>query len=299
MAVSLPPFARCITVTSGDQDYRVLTGGIESSATPVLLIHGGGYDNSAVSWHLLFPQLATHRLVTAVDLPGFGTNAEVPPLDGPVAMAEFVANLLTSLNSPPVVVFGVSMGGDIALNLALGFPEKVAGLVLIAPGGLIRRMANLPAQFTSWLIAQLPDRVLWPLTRVANRFAEATLPHFVLEPDRLPRAVREGFLSEAGRPTAGRGYARYNQACLGPCRMRNDLSDQVADIAVPTLIVHGADDPMVPLASSAQAAERIPDCELVTLRDCGHWAQLEQPDEFWRAWQSFAQRRGFDPPGLD
>lgn len=247
---------------------------------PLLLIHGGGTDNSAISWYEVFSAFGPEREVIAVDLPGFGRTTGIEPVGGAPELAEFVARVARKLAMPPAVVMGVSMGGDVALNLALRHPDLVEALVLIAPGGLIPVFRNRATQLSAWLAAQLPDMLLVPLTRVANRYVETAIKAVVKDPDTLPREVLDEFVREARRPRAGIAYGRYNQASIGPWSMRNNLQPVVGRVDVPTLFFHGQDDPLVNPEGSRLASELMPNALLVLVPDCGHWAQLEARDRF-------------------
>lgn len=247
---------------------------------PVLLIHGGGTDNSAISWYEVFAALGPEREVVAVDLPGFGRTTGIGPVGGPAELADFVARVARRLAMPPAVVMGVSMGGDVALNLALRHPDLVEALVLIAPGGLIPVLRNRAIQLSAWLAAQLPDMLLVPLARVANRYVKTVIRAMVKDPDILPREVVDEFVREARRPGAGMAYGRYNQASIGPGSMRNNLLPVVSRVDVPTLFFHGQDDPLVSPEGSRLASELMPNAVLVLVPDCGHWAQLEARDRF-------------------
>lgn len=246
----------------------------------LLLIHGGGSDNSAISWSGLFSPLAEEWPTVAIDLPGFGGTTGIDPVGGPDALARFLIGVLDRLGLGRVICLGVSMGGDVALNLARIAPDRVGGLVLIAPGGLVPIIRNRRTQFAAWLATRLPDPVLLPLTRIANRFTRQALRAMVRHPERLPEDLVAEFVREARRPGAGIAYGRYNQATVGWNRMRNNLLPVVHLIRTPTLIVHGTDDPLVDPEGSVRAAQLMPCARLVTVEDCGHWVQVERPAEF-------------------
>lgn len=195
-------------------------------------------------------------------------------------MAEVVADVMGTLGIGPVVVFGCSMGGDVALHLALARPDLVAGLVLVGPGGLAPLVKNRLTHTMVWAATKAPDWVLMPATRIANRFAGATLKGVVHDRDAIPDEVLAEFIAEAKHPRAGIAYGRYNQATIGRTGMRNDLTRRLGRITVPTLIIHGAKDVMVDLAGSRRAAELMPEATLIIVPDCGHWAQLERPHTF-------------------
>lgn len=258
-----------------------------SDRAPLLLIHGGGTDHAAISWFEMFEAFGAERDVIALDLPGFGRTTSIAPLGGPQAMADFVARAARALALPAAVIVGVSMGGDVALNVALRHPALARALVLIGPGGLVPVLRNRPTQCAAWLLAQLPDMLLLPMARLANRYVDRALRAMVTDVGTLPPQVVEEFIAEARRPDGGIAYGRYNQAALGPFAMRNDLLPVVDRITVPTLFFHGAEDPLVDPEGSRRASARMPDARLVLVPGCGHWAQLEAGDRFREEMRAF------------
>ncbi|HEU5486237.1 MAG TPA: alpha/beta hydrolase [Microlunatus sp.] len=264
---------------------RVLQGGSldpdpRTDRLPVLLIHGGGYDNAAISWSKIFGPLSADRLVIAPDLPGFGYTEGLPVTGDVDELADLIITVARAFGLSRVAVAGLSMGGDIALHVALRHAEGVAGLILVAPGGLAERLRNRRMQFGAWLAAQLPDPVLFGAGRLAGRFTDSYLRRLVHDPSTVDAAVRAEFAREARRPGSGIGYGRYNQATLGPGRMRNNLLAEVFRIAVPTLFLHGEDDTLVDPANSLAAVEAMPRAELVLVGQCGHWLPIEAPEIF-------------------
>ncbi|MEU6717954.1 alpha/beta fold hydrolase [Nonomuraea sp. NPDC046802] len=287
----IPPGAREHHISTSAGRLRVLHADpARMDSVPLVLIHGGGTDNAAISWYRLIEPLSADRQVWAPDLPGFGGSIDAAPAGGPRELAHVVAEAMTALGIKQAVVAGVSMGGDIALNLALEHPSLVAGLILVAPGGLVPIFRNRTAHLGAWAAAQAPDWLLRPASRFANRFSGAAIRAIVKDPATLPAEVVDEFVREARKPQAGLGYARYNQATLGRRGMRNDLTDRVHDINAPTLIFHGQDDPIVDPTGSRRAADRMPHAWLVTVPDCGHWAQLEAHDRFLAETRTFLDR---------
>lgn len=273
---------------------RVLRAGRGGSGhPPLVLLHGGGTDNAAISWYRAMAPLAAagprgeQREVWAIDLPGFGGSIDVPAVGGPVELAGVVADVMGELGIPSAVVFGVSMGGDVALTLALQRPELVAGLVLVAPGGLVPFVRDRSTHYWAWLAAQAPDWLLLPAGRFANRFVRTALRAIVRDIATLPPEVVDEFVREARDPRGVLGYARYNQTTLGRHGMLNDHTADVHRIAAPALFFHGEDDPIVDPGGSRRAAELMPRARLVMVPECGHWAQLEAHDRF------VAEVRGF------
>lgn len=260
---------------------RVLHAGAPAPGrVPAMLIHGGGTDNAGISWLRLMEPLGADREVWAIDLPGFGGSIDVAPVGGPRELAAVVVDALTALGLEAAVVFGVSMGGDVALNVALDHPQRVAGLVLIAPGGLVPLVRDRTTHYWAWAAAQLPDWLLLPAARLANRFVDRALRAVVNDPASLPPEVIPEFTREARDPRGGIAYGRYNQATLGRHGMLNDVTERVHEITAATLLFHGENDPLVDPEGSRRAAARMPRARLVMAPECGHWAQLEAHELF-------------------
>ncbi|MGY5766293.1 alpha/beta fold hydrolase [Brachybacterium sp. DNPG3] len=288
MTALIPPGADARHVDTAAGRLRVLHGGApRQERVPTVLLHGGGTDSAAISWYRLIARLGQEREVWAIDMPGFGGSIDVPPVGGPRALAAVVAEAMEQLGVTRAVVLGISMGGDVALHLALEHPEQVSGLVLIGSGGLAPRVGGRATHTGAWLAAQLPDALLLPAGRFANRFARTAIRSLVADPSTLPNEVVEEFVRTARDPRGVLGYARYNQATLARHGLLNDLRGVVERIAVPTLLVHGEEDPIVDPVGSRTAAERMPRAELVMVPGCGHWAQLEAHDRFLEAALTF------------
>ena len=290
----IPPGAREEYLETNLGRVRVLRSTANATpggALPLLLIHGGGSDNAAISWFELFEAFGADREVLALDLPGFGYT-QVEPVGGPRDQGDFVAAMAGRLGVARAVVVGVSMGGDVAMQVALRHPNLAAGLVLIAPGGLVPVFRNRQANLVAWTLASLPDRAMDPLARLANRYVEKALTSMVHDVATLPPQVRTEFLAEAARHPEGMGYRRYNQASLAPTRMRNNLLPVVHEIGAPTLFFHGRQDTLVSPSGSVDAARRMPDARLVLVDDCGHWAHLEASDRFRAELSAFLSALG-------
>lgn len=284
----LPPDSRAEYLDLDGGRVRFLHGG-SADDPPLLLVHGGSNDNATISWYRMFEEFGPDHRVIAPDLPGFGGTAGIEPLGGPAALADFLARLLRELGVEEAVVVGVSMGGDVALNLARRHPDRVRSLILIGPGGLGDRVGNRFTHRAAWWAARIPDPILLRLSALANRFVGLALRAVVHDVSTMPPEVVAEFRREGRKPGAALGYIRYNQANLGPHGMRNDLLPVVGEISAPTLFVHGEKDPIVPLRGSRRAAELMPNARLVTVPDCGHWAQLEAHDRFVEEARAFLE----------
>lgn len=263
----------------GGGSVRVLRGG-SGEALPLVLVHGGGSDNAAISWATVFGPLAADRSVVALDLPGFGYTQGIPITGSPDDLADFVVGVARAYGLNRAVYSGISMGGDVVMRVGLRHPEAVAGLVVVAPGGLVDQIKNPVVHRLTWLATQLPDAVLYSLARLASRFTRLSLERIVVDPEALPPDIVDEFVREARKPQAGLGYGRYNQATIGPTRMINNVLPVVFRITAPTLFLHGQDDPVVDPQGSVAAAELMPYAHVVLVPHCGHWVPVEAPGTF-------------------
>ena len=239
---------------------------------PVLFVHGlgGRWQN----WLENIPRLAQRRRVIALDLPGFG-RSQLPL--GEISIPGYAAvidRLCDLLELDRAVVVGNSMGGFVAAELALRAPQRVERLALVSAAAVsIRDFNPLPASALLAAVARTPlgtaDGARLVLRRRrARHLAFATIV-------RHPTRIATDMLCELA---AGRGAAGLAGA-LG-AMMTHDLRSELPGIGVPTLIVHGRDDMLVPLADSVWLATRLPTARLEIFEDTGHLAMVERPVRF-------------------
>jgi pimeloyl-ACP methyl ester carboxylesterase len=256
----------------------------------LLLVHGlGGHT---ISWEPVAPALAERlrATVTAVDLPGFGLT-RVPA--GRRATMGAHGRVLRELlaQSGSAVVVGNSMGGALGVGLAARHPQLVHALVLVDPAlvwpGTNRMQWNVIARMAPALLPPLGSRVLAVRGRRLGpeRLVDQMLDWTVCEPDRIDPALRARLVELATTrqsfPEAPAAYAESTRALVWYItrKMRADE----ARVAVPTLIVHGDRDRLVPLAAARALAARRPEFTLAVIHNCGHTPQMEVPDQFLAA----------------
>ncbi|MCK4613856.1 MAG: alpha/beta hydrolase [Thermoplasmata archaeon] len=238
--------------------------------SPIILVHGWGAD------HRYFePQidaLAEHRLIIP-DLEGFGSSPA--PSEYSISLqAEKVYKLACSLGIKNAVVLGHSMGGMIAQEIALSYPDLVRGLILTdtSPG-----MKDFP--FSRFIMALSPFLYLTtPGLResLALRWAISY---------RNSKGAAGGMISEYARTACPRVLVRYVRAM----RQWSSLS-RLEKIRVPTLIIHGELDRAIPLKHSGTIKDRILISKLVIIPDSGHTPHLENPEAFNRVVKDFLER---------
>jgi len=249
----------------------------DGDGRPVVLLHGGIIDAAAVSWPPVIDRLAADFRVVTPDLLGYG-ESDVPP--GPYSIprhAGAVADVLDELGLEAVTLVGLSMGGGVAIQVALDRPDLVDRLVPIDPYGLAR---DLPNGILSYALArvQLCNKLAVAAFRRSRRLTRASLAGLVHDLDSLPAAAVDAVYREVQRPTAGAAFRRFREAEVTRDGYRTTFTDRFAEIPVPTYFLHGAHDELFPVTWARRAAERVPDGQLTVLDDCAHWAPRENPD---------------------
>ena len=209
----------------------------------------------------------------------------------PTSMPELAADaarLLDALGVRSAHVYGLSMGGMIAQELAIRFPERVRGLILGAttPGG---PRATRPALRE---LAALGRSAGGALREPGRPWLAAMLfsPEFRRrEPERVLELLAH-FHRHRARP---QGIAAHWWATV-----YHDTVSRLGQIQAPTLVMHGERDAMAPIANSRELAERIPDAELALVPHAGHAYPLERPVESFELITGWLDRRGPIAPGV-
>ena len=225
----------------------------------VLFLHGLGMTRTG--WDAQLTALPDHRCV-AWDLPGYGASPPLAELTFP-AMADAAAGLIDRLGGPAHVV-GLSMGGMIALHLALRRPDAVRSLVLADTSPAFGLDGTDPDE---WKAARLA-----PLEAGARveEFAEPVL-RSIMAPDPDPAAVDAAVASMLRVPVAG---LMQSIAALPA----HDVRAHLGAIAAPTLVVVGELDEETPPAYAEALAAGIPGARLAVIPGAGHYTPLEAPD---------------------
>ncbi len=241
---------------------------------PILLIMGLGY--TLEMWHRLVPVLSERYRVLAFDNRGVG-ESDVPP--GPYQlpdMAEDAAAVLAAAGETSAHVLGVSMGSVIAQELALRYPEQVRSLILgCSMCGGPKSVAAEPE-----VIEMLGARAhMGP-----EAGARAMIP-YIYDPA-TPQALIDEDLAIRLRtfPTA-EGYLGQLGAVFG-----YETFDRLPLMSVPTLVIHGESDRLVPPANGIDVAERIPGAKLVMLPQASHIFFTDQPEESNRSISQFLRQ---------
>ncbi len=257
--------------------FRLAYVDVNSEAgDPVVCLHdlGGDLDDFGP----VYEAISSQRRVLGMDLVGFG-KSDKPPLDEPVWLyGRLLAGFVDALDLERVSIVGHGLGALVAALLAIEHPDRVGRLVLSAPPGFPtldeESLATAVNRYAFDYVTALDDegRRSWFEAATAgwNDRLEALLGV------RNALAVSLGF----------RPWARALEAVAGGA-FSHGLADRVGEIAAPTLVVWGVDDPITPFAGAASLHDAIPGARLVAVEECGHMPMHEQPEVFGGAVATF------------
>ena len=244
---------------------------------PVVGIHGFGGDKE--TWLMMSALLPRARGVALIDLPGHGRSADVPEARASIRHhAEAVIRVLDHHRLERAVICGNSMGGGVALRLAASWPDRIAGLVLVASIG--RDVHEGGA--TKWIEG---DNPLIPREEDVERFMQLVLER----PPPVGRAViRYAITQRARRADALHRLFRGFILNAGDAGVPRDLSA----IAQRALVIHGEQDRIIDKRVAEDLAAALPHAELVVMRGVGHAPQLEAPRHTARIVERFVRSLG-------
>jgi 2-hydroxymuconate-semialdehyde hydrolase len=253
----------------------ILANGIQTNyhehgqGEPVLLIHGSGPGVTGwANWRLTIPALADNFHVFAPDIVGFGYTER--PADVQYNMDTWVKHILgfmDALGIEKAHVVGNSFGGGLALAMAIRAPQRVGRLVLMGSAGL-------PFTLTEGL-----DRV-WGYTPSIDNM-RGLLDLFAYDRSRATDDLARMRYEASVRPGIQEAFAQ-----MFPTPRQNGVnglaSDAAAIKALPhtTMIVHGREDKVIPLASSYELFSLIEKAQIHVFGQCGHWTQIEHAARF-------------------
>ena len=225
---------------------------------PILLIMGHAYG--ADMWHRTAPELAASYRVIRFDNRGIGRSSD-PPGPYPVQlMADDALAVLDAASAASAHVYGVSMGGFIALQLALDHPGRVRSLVLGCTAASAEGASRgaLLARVRSLVPAAALNRMAWKLL-----YGPGTPTGRRAEDQQIVRRTRSSGRGRRGQLTGAASF---------------DVTGRLAEIRIPTLVMHGAQDRIVPAANAQRLADGIAGARLVVFPDAGHVYTTDAPD---------------------
>ena len=251
----------------------------------LLLLHG--IASTADTWTPVAGALAARHTVIAPDLLGPGESAKPRGDYSLGAYASGVRDLLTALGHRRATVVGHSLGGGIAMQFAYQFPERVERLVLTASGGLGRevhpllRASTLPG--SEVVLALLGGGWL----RATGGAVASALSRMGLRAGEDLAGIAAG-IGALGDPAARAAFVQTARAAIDAGGQRISATDRLYLAAeLPTLIVWGERDPIIPVAHARAAHAAIPGSRLAVFPDAGHFPHREDPARFVAVLEDF------------
>ena len=299
MAEPFPSF-ESKTVTIDRVNLHYFCGG---SGPPLVLVHGLG-SSAAVEFYYNLEPLAAHHRVFAIDLPGFG-RSDKPVLEYTIDLfVRAVSDLMACEGIERGAVMGVSMGGRVALGLALDSPEKVERLVLVDALGVGAPRRVLA--YSILLTRGLGELTLRGTARALRQMNPAVIRRFwgwyLKRPNRVGSIWSDERIANHGTllatPEYRAAYLSALRSIAGMRQLRNGVvvDDRLPELRMPTLLIWGGHDHIFPASHAQAAKDRIPNGRLEIFADSGHTPQMEEPDRFNRLVLDFLQepasRRG-------
>ena len=260
-------------VEVGGAPINYVDVGSGDSEEPVVFVHGlgGQWQN----WLENIPRLALDRRVIAMDLPGFGLS---PEAEGEVSIPGYgrtVNKLCDKLGLGKVELVGNSMGGYIAAETAIQFPERVSRLVLVSAAGISSaETLHAPILTFGRVATAIATNSAAQHRRLASRrwTRHLSLALVARYPGRLKADLAyEGFFKGAGKG----GFDAALRASLD-----YDFRDRLPEVKVPTLIVWGEKDSIIPVRDADEFERLIEDSRKVVMKDTGHIPMAERPQAF-------------------
>lgn len=240
-----------------------------SNKRPMVLVHGLGA--SADRWEFVAPRLSKHFRLIIPDLLGFGFS------DKPVAdyttsfLADFLDVFLDSIDIAEHHIIGTSMGGYIAVEYASRPGSRAHSMILVSPAGIMKTAT--PALNTYIMAALYPNKEI----------AKSAFQSMAAPGNRVNPRVIDGFVRRMKMPNAKMAFM---SALLG-LKNAPRITPILKTISIPTMVVWGVSDPVIPIRYAAEFVSSIRGCRYTKMYSCGHAPYAEEPDEFCDAVMDF------------
>lgn len=236
------------------------------TGTPILFLHGSGTGvSAAANWWLNLPQIAEKGRCIAIDSIGYGQTVVAEGTQyGIRAWVDHAIRVLDALNIEKTWVVGNSLGGWLAFQMALDYPERLLGIISMGTGGA-KQTAALKAHAN-------PELTLEGIRKTLSMFVvDKTLVTDELVAVRFEAAKNDYASSRLLEVVAARDRDRFEFPL--------DF-EKMKDITIPVLLIHGTQDVVIPVSRTWDILNIVPNADAHIFSQCGHWSQVEKADEF-------------------
>lgn len=244
----------------------------------VLLIHG--MASSSATWDRVIPSLAEHASVVAPDMPGHGESAAAGGDQSLGAMASSLRDVLLSLGHDRATVVGHSLGGGVAMQFAYQFPQTCERLVLVSAGGLGRDVALFLRALAFPGLELLLPPAFTPRIRDAGESVVRLLGRIGIRPGPAFEEIWRDYGMLIRKETRTAFFATL-RSVVDPAGQRVSATNRLyLAAAMPTLIVWGARDSIIPARHAQEAHAAMPGSRLEIFHRAGHFPQHDEPERF-------------------
>jgi len=244
----------------------------------IVLVHG--MAGSSDTWRYVMPALARRFTVVAPDLLGHGGTDKPRGEYSVSAHANVLRDLMTALGHERATLVGQSLGGGIVMQLAYQFPAHCERLVLVSSGGLGREVSPLLRGLSVPGVEHVFPLFCSPALRDAGRRLAAWFGDTIFRPAPGVEEVWRGYAALAD-DDARRAFFRTLRAVVDPSGQSVCAIDRLYLAALlPTLIVWGARDSLIPMRHGVAAHEAIAGSRFVVFEEAGHFPHCESPERF-------------------
>jgi len=248
---------RSESIKVGELDIRYLTGG---QGDPLVVLHGGG--DSGKTWLQNAIELSKYYSIYVPDLPGFGLSQSMSDNFDLSEYVIFVEDFAHNLGLKQFYLVGHSLGGGIALHYALKFPQKIRRLVLVSSICLGKEIALWARVLSHPIFYRLLGGAALSILKAVSWLVRLSYAPFEItnSPSLVRMSIGKSIMTLKGQTTV--------------------LLSQLSELLVPTLLVWGAKDSIVPVSHAYAAAQLIPDCQVQVFKSCGHSVYKHKVHEF-------------------
>ncbi len=264
--------SKFIDVDGMSVHYRI--EGLKNDSIPLVLLHGTGA--SLHTWDGWVKALKNDRKIIRLDLPAYGLTGPNPTSDySQEFYATFIHDFLTKLGVKQCIIAGNSLGGSIAWNFAVKYPEKVSKMILVDAGGYAMKSKSVPIAFqvAGWPMVKNLFKYVTPRSIVQKSVENVYADKSKVSDDLIDRYF-ELSLREGNRQAFIDRMSEFRNKGIA-----NDKTAKIKNLAMPTLIIWGDKDLLIPLEVGEKFHTDLPNDTLVVFKDLGHTPMEEDAEK--------------------